>query len=121
MNTPLFNPEKVYLPLLYMKLRIINYCIKAMDQNSAGFIYLDKFPKISNAKNKEWVFVRPQIRQLTKDVIFEDHLSEVGKTACKSLKNSTNNFRGKIISQKFIAIWWLISKNPTKLWGVMCL
>ena len=41
---------------------------------------------------KEWVFVRPQIRQLMKDVISEDQLSEVGKAAWKSFKNSTTNF-----------------------------
>jgi hypothetical protein len=40
------------------------------------------------------VFVRPQLRQLTKDVIFEDQLSEMGKSEGKSLKNSTTNLGG---------------------------
>jgi hypothetical protein len=79
-----------------MKLGTIKYCIKAMDQKSTGFVYLNKkFPKISDAKIKECVFFRPQIRQLTKDVIFEDQLSEVGKATWKSFKNSTTNFGGK--------------------------
>ena len=79
-----------------MKLVTIKHCIKAMNQKSVGFLYLNKkFPKISDAKIKEWVFVRPKIRELTKDVIFEDQLSEVGKVAWKYLKNSTSNFGGK--------------------------
>jgi hypothetical protein len=37
--------------------------VKAMDKNSAGFIYLKHiFPMISDAKIKEEIFVGPQIR-----------------------------------------------------------
>jgi hypothetical protein len=40
-----------------------------MGQNSAGFTYLkNTFPRISDAKIKEGVFVRPQISELIQDV-----------------------------------------------------
>jgi hypothetical protein len=39
-NTQLINPEKVYLPPLHIKLGLIKKFVKAMDQNSAGVIYL---------------------------------------------------------------------------------
>jgi len=51
-----------------------------MNQNSAAFMYLrNTFPRARDVKIKEKVFVRPQIRELIKDVIFEDQLSEMAK------------------------------------------
>jgi hypothetical protein len=56
-----------------------------MDRNNTAFKYLkNKFPRISDAKIKEGVFVGPQIRELKLDVKFEYQLSEVEKTAWKS-------------------------------------
>jgi len=66
-----------------------------MDKNSAGFMYLkNRFPRISDYKIKEGVFVGPQIRELIQDVKFEDQLSEMEKAVWKSLKNGTTNFGG---------------------------
>jgi len=49
-HTPLINPEKVYLPPLHNQLGLIKTVVKAMDQNSAGFMYLKhRFPWISDA------------------------------------------------------------------------
>jgi hypothetical protein len=60
---PLINPENFHLPTLHMKLRLIKNFAKAMDQNSAGYMYCkNKFLRISNAKIKEGEFVGPQIR-----------------------------------------------------------
>jgi hypothetical protein len=62
-NTPFSNHEKVYLPPLLIKLGLIKNFIKAMDHCSTGFMYLkNKFPRTSDAKIKEGVFVGPQIR-----------------------------------------------------------
>jgi hypothetical protein len=59
-NNPLNKPEKVYLPLLHIKLGLIKNCVKAMYQNRAGFIYLkNKFPRISDTKIKEGASVGP--------------------------------------------------------------
>jgi hypothetical protein len=66
-----------------------------MDQNSAGFMYLkNTFPRISDAKIKAGVLVGPQVRELIKDIKFEDQLSELEKAAWKSFKNVTTNFLG---------------------------
>jgi hypothetical protein len=70
-NTPLINLEKVYLPPLHNKLGLIKNLVKAMDQNSDGFLYLrNNFPRKSDSKSIEGVFVGPQIRKLTEDVKF---------------------------------------------------
>jgi hypothetical protein len=46
--------------------------VKAMDKNGTGFMYLKhKFPRLSDAKIKEGIFVGPQIRELIKDEQFE--------------------------------------------------
>jgi hypothetical protein len=79
-NTILTNPEKVYIPLLHIKLGFIKNVLKAMDQHSAGFIYLkNKFPRISDAEIKEGVFVGCQIRELIQDVKLEGQLNELEK------------------------------------------
>jgi hypothetical protein len=65
---------------LHIKLGIINNFFKAMDGHSAGFMYLkNKFPRISDAKIKEGVFVGLQIRELKQNVKAEDSLREVEK------------------------------------------
>jgi hypothetical protein len=59
------NHEKVYLSQLHIKIGLIKNFVETMDQNSAGFTYLkNKFPRISNYKIKEGVFVGHQIRKL---------------------------------------------------------
>ena len=89
-----------------------------MDQNSAGFIYLkNRFPKISDAKIKEQVFVVPQIRELIQDVKFEDQLSEVEKQHGNHSQITQPILGGNLKAER-IAIWWLILYNPTKLEAV---
>jgi len=53
------------------------------------------FSRISVAKIKEGVFFGPQIGELVQNVKFEDQLSEMEKSAWKSLNNGTTNFLGK--------------------------
>jgi hypothetical protein len=56
---------------LHIKLVLIKYFVKAVDQNSAGFMYLkNTFPRISDTKIKEGLFVGPQIRELIQDIKF---------------------------------------------------
>jgi len=71
-----------------------------MDQNSAGFMYLkNKFPRISDAKIKEGIFVWPQIRAFIQDIKYEDQLHDVEKAPWKSLK-SHYQFFGKSYSRQ---------------------
>jgi hypothetical protein len=89
--------------------------VKAMNQNSVGFMYLTKkFPSISDDKIKEVVFVGIQIRELIQDAKFEDQLREAEKVHGNHSKISLPIF-WEIITQKTIVIWWLILYNPTKL------
>ena len=65
-HTPLVNPEKVLLPPLHIKLGLMKNFVKAMaKQNSNGFKFLcKKFPKLSQAKLKEEIFVGLRIREV---------------------------------------------------------
>ena len=61
------------MPSLHIKLGLMKNFVKAMaKQNSNGFEFLcKKFPKLSQAKMKEEIFVGPQIRKVCEDLEFE--------------------------------------------------
>ncbi|GBL57329.1 hypothetical protein AVEN_245787-1 [Araneus ventricosus] len=69
--------------------------VKAMDCGGSGFQYLRlKFPKASEAKIKESIFVGPQIRQLMKDSVFESKLTVKETAAWTSFKKLAKTFLG---------------------------
>jgi hypothetical protein len=73
-----------------------------MDQNSAGFLYFtNTFPRISDAKFREGVLAGPHIRELIRDEQFEDRLSEVEKSAWKSLTIFTTKFEANYKAEKY--------------------
>jgi hypothetical protein len=101
-HLPLVNPENVYLPPLHIKVGLMKNFVKGIDQNGAGFAYLkETFPRISDAKTKEGIFVGPQIRELMQDAKFEEQLTQVEKVAW-SFKNVTKHFLGNIKRLKII-------------------
>jgi hypothetical protein len=56
--SPLINPEKAYVPPSTSNLDSQKISVKAMDRNYTGFMCLKyKFPKISDDKIKEGIFV----------------------------------------------------------------
>jgi hypothetical protein len=60
--------------------------VKAMDKNGDGFLFLKlKFPKLSDAKIKEGIFVGPQIRTLLKDASFVKKLNSKKPAAITKL------------------------------------
>lgn len=64
-----------------------------MDKKGGGFLYLkEKFPKISNAKIKEGIFVGPQIRKLMKDNSFEQKLNDPKESAWECFVNIVKTF-----------------------------
>ncbi|GBM89684.1 hypothetical protein AVEN_65495-1 [Araneus ventricosus] len=76
-NKSLFASEKIILPPFHMKLGLMKNFAKAMDCGGSGFQYLRlKFPKMSETKIKEGIFVGPQIRQLVKDPVVESKLTK---------------------------------------------
>jgi hypothetical protein len=54
----------------------------------------NKFPRISDSKIKEWVFVGPQIRKLIQDAKCKDHLTDLHKGGLEIIQNVTTNFLG---------------------------
>ncbi|GBL89311.1 hypothetical protein AVEN_225844-1 [Araneus ventricosus] len=79
------------LPPLHIKLDLMKNFVKAMDWGRSGFQHLRlKFPKVSEAKIKEGIFVGPQIRQLMKDLVFESKLIEKEAAAWTSEGVSKN-------------------------------
>jgi len=62
-------------PPLHIRLGLMKNFVKAMDQTGSAFKYLvEKFPRLCEAKIKEWVFVDPQIRKLFRDEMFKNLL-----------------------------------------------
>ena len=85
---PLVSAEKILLPPLHIKLGLIKNFVKTMDLDGSAFVYLKtKFPKMSEAKLKEGIFVGPQIRELMKDSQFEGQLNRQERAAWFSFKN----------------------------------
>ena len=69
--------------------------VKAMNKSGDGFQYLqNKFPRISDAKIKEGIFVGPQIRELFNDEQFEENLNLVELRAWDAFKDVTKHFLG---------------------------
>ena len=56
---PLVEPSKILLPSLHLKLGLMKNFVKAMNQEEVAFTY--SFPRLSEAKLKEGIFIGPQI------------------------------------------------------------
>ncbi|GBN17429.1 hypothetical protein AVEN_230206-1 [Araneus ventricosus] len=84
---PLVASEKILLRPLHIKFGLMKNFVKAMDCGGSGFQYLRlKFPKVSETKIKEGIFVGPQFRQLMKDPAFESKLTKKEAAAWTSFK-----------------------------------
>jgi hypothetical protein len=92
---PLVESSKIILPALHVKLGLMKNFVKAMDKTGEAFLYLStKFPRLSEAKIKEGVFVGPQIRKLFKDEHFNNILKGDEKLAWDSFVQVSKNFLG---------------------------
>jgi len=61
-NQLLVELSKILLPSMHLKLGLMKNFVKAMNQEEVAFTYLrEKFPRLSEAKLKEDIFIRPQI------------------------------------------------------------
>jgi len=70
-NQPLVELSKILLPSMHLKLGLTTNSVKAMNQEEAAFSYLrEKFPRLSETKLKEGIFIGPQIRDLIKEEYF---------------------------------------------------
>ncbi|XP_049863041.1 uncharacterized protein LOC126356251 [Schistocerca gregaria] len=92
----LVAPKYILLPPLHIKLGLMKQCVKAIDPTGCGFAYLaTKFPRLSAAKIKKYVFVGPQIRELQRNANFEARLTDKEKTAWDCFKMESENFLGR--------------------------
>jgi len=67
-SPPLVFPEKIYLLPLHINLGLMENFVKGMDKTGLGLEYVrDKFRNMSDAKIKEGIFIRLQIRELMQD------------------------------------------------------
>jgi len=74
--------HKILLPPLHNKLGLMKNFVKTMDRTGSAFKYLaEKFPRLSEAKIKEGVFVGPQNRKLFRHDMFNNLLQGDEKKA----------------------------------------
>lgn len=98
----LVERDKVIFPSLHIKLGLMKQFVKALDSNGSCFSYLrSKFPKLTDAKVKDKVFVAPQIRKLFKDVEFDNAMNSIKRKAWTSFKNVVKNFLGNKRSESY--------------------
>jgi hypothetical protein len=95
-NPPLVAASKILLPPLHIKLGIFKQFVKSLQSENAKQFLKDLFPKMSDAKVKEGVFVGPQLRRLMKNYAdFAALLNGNELRAWKSLVAVTKGFLGK--------------------------
>jgi len=101
----LVDPQDIYLPPLHIKLGLVKNFVKALDRNGDGFRHLRAtFPRVSEAKIKEGIFVGPQIRKLMEDRNFDAVLTDVEKVAWDAVKDVVRNFLGNYRAPNYIQV-----------------
>jgi len=92
-NQPLVELSKILLQSMHLKFGLTKNSVKAMNQEEAAFTYLrEKFPRLSEAKLKEGIFIGPQIRDLSKDEYFDKLLQGDEQAAWDSFKFVVKDF-----------------------------
>jgi hypothetical protein len=87
-----------------------------MKKDDPVFLYLQqKFPRLSEAKIKEGIFVGPQIRELTKNKTFDSILNEVELASCMSAAISWETIK-QTTTRKSCKDF----SSHVKQWGTMC-
>ena len=96
----LVNPDKFLMPPFHIKMGLMKNFVKAMAKHrSNGFEFLcKKFPKLSQVKLKEEIFVGPQIRKIFEDSEIEKVLNTLELRAWQHLNVITRIFWGNFKS-----------------------
>jgi hypothetical protein len=94
-NKPIVEPSKILLPSMHLKLGLMKTSVKATNQVEAAFTYLrEKFPRLSEAKLKEGIFIGPQIRELITEEYFDTLLQDDEMADLDSSKYVVKEFLG---------------------------
>ena len=87
---------------MHLKLGLMKNSVKAINEGEAAFTYLcEKFPRLSEAKLKEGIFIGSQIRDIIKDEYFDRLLPGDEKTAWDSFKFVLKVFLGNRRAQNY--------------------
>lgn len=104
-DKPLVDSKDVLLPPLHIKLGLMKNFVKAMDQEGQAFKYLRaKFPRLSDAKVKEGIFIGPQIREIVNDPAFDMILTGNEKRAWEAFKGVVHGFLGNKRDDNYTAL-----------------
>jgi hypothetical protein len=92
----------ILLPSMHLKLGLMKNFVKAMNQEKAAFTYLkEMFPRLSEAKLKDGIFIGPQIRDVIKDEYLDKVLQGDEKAAWDSFKFVVKGFLGNRRAQNY--------------------
>ena len=83
--------NKILLPPLHIKLRVMKNFVKVMDKEGSRFAFHQKFPLLSMEKFKAGIFDSPQIRELMKDPMFDEALRKAELFTWQLLKSVVTN------------------------------
>ena len=101
-NQPLVEKSKILLPSMHLKLGITKHSVKNMNQEEAAFTYLrEKFPRPSDAKLKEVIFIGPQMRDLIRDEYFDKLYQGDEKEVWDSFEFVVKGVLGKIRAKNY--------------------
>jgi len=94
--------HKTLLPPLRVTLGLMRNFVKAMERTGSVFRYLaETFPRLSEAKIKEGVFVGPQMRKLFREDMFKNLLQGDEKKAWDAFRLVSTNFLGNISVENY--------------------
>ena len=101
-NPPLVSANKILLPPLHIKLGLFKQFVKSLTSLPAKEFLAKLFPKMTDAKLKEGVFVGPQLRRLMQNHDdFAALLNERELKAWETLVAVTKGFLGKHRDQNY--------------------
>ena len=102
---PLVETKGVLLPPLHIKLGLIKIFVKGINKEGQALRHLrNKFPKISDAKVKENIFIGPEIRQFMKDPAFDEDLKGQEKETWEALKRVICGYLGNKRDDNYIQL-----------------
>jgi hypothetical protein len=112
---------KIYLPPLHIKLGLIKILVKTINKEGEGLIYLrQKFPRMTEAKIKEGIFVGREVKQLCRDTDFGNELNSAGGRDWQAFGNACSNFLGNKKLENYVEKLWRSYLPHTVSWGAKC-
>lgn len=92
----------MYLPSLHITVGFMKIFVKALDREEQAFAYLrNTFPKLSDIKVKEGIFIGPEIWEFMQDLYFHCALSLTEKAAWNAVNSVCTNFLGSHKAENF--------------------